>query len=75
ARQVALERTWERPESLPGDCRTLFKRNFELRVAEICQIMEVVPIGDGRWIEIGLICQSSIELGYSAGVAERLFLF
>lgn len=75
ARQVALERTWERPESLPGDCHTLFQRPFEMRVAEIHQVVEVVPIGHGRWIKIGRVRRSSIESGYSAGMAEQLFLF
>ncbi len=48
ARQVALEQGWERPESMPGDCRILIRRGFEGRIAEISQIIEVVPMGDGR---------------------------
>ena len=51
ARQVALEQSWERSESLPGDCRILFQLPFELRVAEILQIIEIVAVGDGRWTE------------------------
>ena len=75
ARQVALEQGWERPESMPGDCRTLFRRGYEGRIAEVSQIVEVVPIEDGRWIEIGKVRRGSVETGYSAGITEQLLLF
>jgi hypothetical protein len=75
ARQVALVRGWENPANMPGDCRTLFQRAFELRIAEIQQIMEIIPIEDGRWIEIGRVHRRYVQSGYSAGVAEQLFLF
>jgi hypothetical protein len=75
ARQVALEQGWERPESMPGDCRTLFRRGYEGRIAQISQIMEVVSIGDGRWVEIGRVRRGFAETGYSAGIAEQLLLF
>ena len=75
ARQVALEQGWERPESIPGDCRTLFTRGFDERIAEVSQIVEVVPIEDGRWIEIGKVRLVSFETGYSAGITEQLLLF
>jgi hypothetical protein len=75
ARQVALEQGWERPESIPGDCRTLFTRGFDERIAEVSQIVEVVPIEDGRWIEIGKVRLGSVETGYSAGITEQLLLF
>jgi hypothetical protein len=75
ARQVALERSWRSPGSMPSNCRILFQQPFELRVAEIQQIMEVIPVGTGRWIEIGEVRLSSMKSGYSAGIAEQLFLF
>jgi hypothetical protein len=75
ARQVALEQGWERPESMPGDCRILFRRGFEGRIAEISQIIEVVPIGGGRWVEIGRVRRSMVETGYSVGISEQLLLF
>lgn len=75
ARQVALDQSWKRPESLPGDCRTLFRRGYEGRIARISQIIEVVPMGDGRWVEIGRVRRSSAETGYSAGITEQLLLF
>lgn len=75
ARQVALEQSWENPASIPADCRTLFQEIFDLRVAEIQQIIEVVPIGDSRWIQIGRVCPSFIKTGYSAGITKQLFLF
>ena len=75
ARQVALEEGWERPESIPGDCRTLFRRGYEGRIAEISQIIEVVQIGDGRWVEIGRVRRGFVETGYSAGILEQLLLF
>jgi len=74
ARQVALEQSWERPETMPYNCRTLYQRRFELRVAEIQHIIEVIPITDGRWIEIGRV-RSSMASGYSAGIVQELFLF
>lgn len=75
ARQVALEQSWETSKTMPGDCRTLFQQPFELRVAEILQVIEVIAIGDGRWTEIGRVRRSSIETGYSAGIAEDPLLF
>ena len=75
ARQVALEEGWERPESMPGDCRTLFRRGYEGRIAEISQIIEVVQIGDCRWVEIGRVRRGFVETGYSAGILEQLLLF
>jgi hypothetical protein len=75
ARQVALEQGWERPESMPGDCRSLFRRGFEGRLAEISEIIEVIPIGDGRWVEIGKVRRKLVETGYSAGISEKLLLF
>ena len=74
ARQVALEKSWERPETMPNNCRTLYQRRFELRVAEIQHIIEVIPITDGRWIEIGRV-RSSMASGYSAGILKELILF
>ena len=74
ARQVAVERSWERSKSMPSDCITLYQRRFELRVAEILQVIEVISIGNGRWIEIGRV-RSAMGLGYSAGIAEDLFLY
>lgn len=75
ARQVALERSWERPESMPADCRTLFTRDPEERFAEISEIIEVLPIGDDRWVEIGKVRRNLVETGYSAGFSEQLLLF
>ena len=75
ARLVALERSWENPESIPPDCRTMFQQPFELRAAEVLQIIEVIPVKDGRWIEIGSVRLGSIESGFSAGIAEQLFLY
>lgn len=75
ARQVALEQSWERSKSMPGDCRTLFQQPFELRIAEILQVIEILAVGDGRWIEIGRVRRSWIETGYSAGIVDELFLF
>ena len=75
ARQVALEQSWERSKSMPGDCRTLFQQPFELRIAEILQVIEIFAVGDGRWIEIGRVRRSWIGTGYSAGIVEDLFLF
>jgi hypothetical protein len=75
ARQVALEQSWKRPESMPDDCRTLFRRGYEGRIAQILQIIEVAQTGDGRWIEIGRVHRSSAETGYSAGTMEQLHLF
>jgi len=74
ARRVALEQSWERPESMPANCRTLYQRRFELRVAEIQQIIEILPIRDGRWIEIGRV-RGSMLSGYSAGIVEEILLF
>jgi hypothetical protein len=75
ARQVALEQSWKRPEGMPDDCRTLFKRGYEGRAAKILQIIEVVQIGDGRWIEIGRVHRNSADTGFSAGTTEQLHLF
>ena len=75
ARQVALEQSWDRSKSMPDDCRTLFQQPFELRAAKILQVIEMIEVGDGRWAEIGRVRRNSIELGYSAGLAENLFLF
>ena len=75
ARQVALEQGWKRPGSLPSDCRTLFRRGYEGRIAEIAQIIEVVRIGDGRWVEIGRVHRGFAESGYSAGIVKQLFLY
>ncbi len=75
ARQVALERAWERPESVPADCRTLFRQGFEGRFTVISEIVEVVPTEDGRWIEIGKVHRRLVETGYSAGITEQLLLF
>jgi hypothetical protein len=75
ARQVALERSWETPGSMPGDCRTLLWRTFDERVAAILEIIEVLPIGDHRWIEIAKVRRKRVEMGYSAGISEQLLLF
>jgi hypothetical protein len=75
ARQVALERSWDRPESMPDDCRTLLGRVFDERVAEISEIVEFIPTEDGRWIEIGKVHRRLVETGYSAGISEHLLLF
>ena len=75
ARRVALEQSWKRLEGLPDDCRILFRRVYEGRIAKILQIIEVVQVGDGRWIEIGRVHRSSAETGYSAGTMEQLHLF
>ncbi len=75
ARQVALERAWERPGSMPGDCRTLLWRGFDERVADILEITEVITTGDGRWIEIAKVRRKLAEIGYSAGISEQLLLF
>ena len=75
ARQVALERSWDRPESMPDNCRTLLGRVFDERVAEISEIVEFIPTEDGRWIEIGKVHRRLVETGYSAGISEHLLLF
>lgn len=75
ARQVALERSWRSPGSMPDDCRMLFQQTIELRVAEILQIMEIIPVENSRWIEIGKVRLNSMRSGYSAGIAEKLLLF
>ena len=75
ARQVALERRWDSPEHMPGDCRTLFRNGYEVRIAEISRVLEVVPIDDGRWVMIGKVRRGFEELGYSAGIAEDLLLY
>lgn len=75
ARQVAVLRSWERPNSMPADCRILFGRDFAERSAEITEIVELIPTKDGRWIEIGKIRRNSVESGYSAGISDRLLAF
>jgi len=75
ARQVALEQSWQNPKNMPGDCRTLFQLSYELRVANVLQIVEIIIVGEGRWVEIGRVRRSEFELGYSAGLAEALVLF
>lgn len=70
ARQVALEQSWDHPEGMPSDCRTLFKRGNEERAAKILQIIEIVPIGNGRLVEIGRVHLGSVEKGYSAGTVH-----
>ena len=75
ARQVALEQGWERPQTMPGDCRSLFRRGFEDRLAVISEIMEIFPIGDGRWVETGKVRGNAVGTGYSAGMSRQLLLF
>ena len=75
ARQVALEHDWERPKNMPGDCRNLSRQGLEGRFAEISEIIEVLPIGDGRWVEIGKVRRQGVQTGYSAGISEQLLLF
>lgn len=75
ARQVALKGSWERPGTLPPDCRSLLRRGREERLATLLEILEVVPVGEGRWAELGKVRRSTVETGYSAGVANRLLLF
>jgi hypothetical protein len=75
ARQVALEQGWKHPESMPGDCRTLFRRGFEERFAEVSEVIEVLPVGGGRWAEIGKVRRNMVETGYSAGISVPLLLF
>jgi hypothetical protein len=70
-----LEQGWERPETMPGDCRSLFRRGLEDRLAVISEIMEVFPIGDGRWVEIGAVRETAIGTGYSAGMSRQFLLF
>ena len=75
ARQVALEQGRVRPGTMPGDCRSLFRRGLEDRLAVILEIMEVFPSGDGRWVEIGKVRENAVGTGYSAGISRQLFLF
>lgn len=75
ARRVALEQSWRNAERMPDDCRTLYQRPFDLRAAVIHRIVEIVPIGRDRWIEIGRVHRGPDEFGYSAGIVETLFLF
>ncbi len=75
ARHVALEQGWERPGAMPGDCRSLFRRGLEGRLAVISEIMEVFPIWDGRWVETGKVRGNVVGTGYSAGISRQLLLY
>lgn len=75
ARLVALSRAWDHPETLPGDCRTLFRRDMGERLASIIEIIEIIPMGNGRWLQIGKVDQELFGTGYSSGIATELRMF
>ena len=75
ARQVAVHRSWERPESMPADCQILLGRPLPMPIARVVKVIEVIPVGDVRWIEIGKVRRDMGEVGYSAGVVNELRLF
>lgn len=75
AREVAVHRSWERPESMPADCQILLGRPLPMPIARVVKVIEVIPIEDVRWIEIGKVRRDVGEVGYSAGVVKELTLF
>lgn len=78
ARQVALDRSWENPDSMPRDCLLLFAAPMEKRLATIVEIIEVIPIESGQWIEIGKVRrhfgQHDGAQIYSAGYLKQLLV-
>jgi len=79
ARQVALERGWETPDSMPRDCRLLFGEPMDERLATVVKIIEVLPTDSGQWIEIGRVCRYLNPYcdadTYSAGIVNHLLVF
>jgi hypothetical protein len=79
ARQVALERGWETPDSMPRDCRLLFGEPMEEKLATVVKIIEVLPIDSGQWIEIARICRYLSRHydadTYSAGIVNHPLVF
>lgn len=81
ARQVALEQDWRSQKHMPDDCNFLVGEMFEKRIAKILQVLEVIQLRDGRWIEIGRVHQNASDTGYvtkngySAGKLDPLHLF
>jgi hypothetical protein len=75
ARLVALDQGWKSPESMPGDCRVLIGRGLEGRIAAVFDIIDILAIENGRWVEIGAVRGTPIGTGYSAGMSRQLLLF
>jgi len=71
ARQVAMAGGWEHLAEKPTDCRLLIGQRKESRIATIVEIIEVLQLRSGRWVQIGRVRRLVGPISYSAGLADE----
>lgn len=72
ARRVAVEKLFQRPDTMPADCRMVAGMGMPEQAAIVLEIVDGFGLDDGRFITVGRVLRNGFEHGYSAGEAILL---